>query len=303
MPCPPSRAEAVTLLLLAGLLWSTGGVLIKFILWSPVGIASVRSAVAAVVLAIFWGYNHRRLPGILPRSLPEWGAAVGYAGTVILFVWATKLTAAANAIVLQYSSPLYVALFGKIILRERVHRSEWLLLGVMVVGIVLFFADKVSREGLIGNLLAIGSGISMAVMTLSVRLLSRSGSALESLLAGNVLAAVVGVGSWHTMFSLDVGSIGALLLLGILQLGIPYILFERAVRSVRAIEAVMLTMLEPIANPLWVMLILGERPQWWAIIGSILVLSAIALRAMLSYWRSSSFDSSVSRSSASSGGV
>lgn len=277
--------------------------LIKLIPWSPVGIASVRSAIAAVVLAVFFRYFHKRLPRFVPRTLPEWSAAIGYAGTVILFVWATKLTAAANAIILQYSSPLYVALFGKIILRERVHQSEWLLLGVMVAGIVFFFADKVSPTGLIGNLLAIGSGVSMALMTLSMRLVGRNGSALESLLVGNVLAAVVGVGSWHELFSLDIESIGALLLLGILQLGIPYILFERALRSVRAIEAVMLTMLEPIANPLWVMLILGEQPQWWAIIGSILVLSAIALRAVLSYWRSPSFDSSVSGSSASSGGV
>lgn len=291
------------LLLVASLLWSSGGVLIKLAQWSPLGIASARSAVAAVVIGVYLIWRQRRLPRLLPRSAAEWGSAIGYAATVVLFVWATKLTAAANAIVLQYSSPLYVAVLGTWLLGERLDAVEWILLAVMLAGVALFFGEQLSADGMIGNLLALGSGIAMALMTLSVRMLGRSGSALESLMVGNLLAAAIGVGTWHHIPELDGETIAALVVLGCGQLGVPYILFARALRTVRAVEAVMLAMIEPIANPLWVMIALGERPSAWAVAGGTLVLGATVVRALLSYWRSSSGGDSSPVSSDSSGAM
>ncbi|MCX7930176.1 MAG: DMT family transporter [Chlorobi bacterium] len=297
----PSHRQAILFLTAAALLWSSGGVLIKLAEWSPIGIASVRSAIAALVIGGMLARQRGQLPRLLPSSLLGWSAAVGYAGTVVLFVWATKLTSAANAIVLQYSSPLYVAVAGHLICGEKVRPIEWVLLAIMLVGIVLFFAEQLSPAGMLGNAIAAASGVAMAVMTLSVRY-QRQGSALDALVTGNVLAALIGIGTWSDIPTLPPGTLGTLLLLGVVQLGLPYILFVRALSRVRAIEAVMLTMIEPIANPIWVMLATDERPSVWSLAGGGLVLSATVARALLTYW--GSFDAaSADPSSGSSGGT
>lgn len=278
--------------LLAALLWSSGGVLIKLANWSPLGIASLRSAIAAVIISTYYWWRWGRVPRLVPRQPAEWLAAFGYAATVILFVWATKLTTAANAIVLQYSAPLYVALLGWLVLGEKLSSAEWLLLGLMMTGILLFFGEQLSPSGMVGNLLAIGSGIGMAIMTLAVRVLQKHASATEALVMGNVIAALAGIATWHELVRLDSSTLAVLGILGIVQLGIPYILFAHALASIRAIEAVMLAMLEPIANPLWVMLIVGEHPTVWSAVGGVLVIGATGARAILSYSRSSSREDS-----------
>ncbi len=294
------RNATVGLLVGAALLWSLGGLLIKLAQWHPLGIASVRSGIAALTIALILRIQHRRWPRLLPKSAATWGAALGYAGTVILFVQATKLTAAANAIVLQYTAPLYVAIGGSILLGERLRSSEWVLLGLMLSGTALFFAVHLSASGMVGNLAGIGSGIAMSVMTLCLRR-ARDQSALEALVTGNIIAATSGVWLWTELPNLDGRTLGVLALLGVVQLGIPYVLFAHALRRARAIEAIMITMLEPILNPLWVMLAVGERPTGYAILGGALVVGSTVARAVLRYARSSLDVSSCS--SVSSGGT
>ena len=294
------RTATVGLLVGAALLWSLGGLLIKLAQWHPLGIASVRSGIAALTIALILRIQHRRWPHLVPKSTATWGAALGYAGTVILFVQSTKLTAAANAIVLQYTAPLYVAIGGSMFLGERLRASEWVLLGLMLSGTALFFAEHLSSSGMIGNLAGIGSGIAMASMTLCLRR-ARDQSALEALVTGNIIAAISGVWLWTELPDLDGRTVGVLAVLGVVQLGIPYVLFAHALRRARAIEAIMLTMLEPILNPLWVMLAIGERPTGYALLGSALVVGSTIARTVLSYTRSSVDVSS--GSSVSSGGT
>jgi drug/metabolite transporter (DMT)-like permease len=294
------RTATVGLLVGAALLWSLGGLLIKLAQWHPLGIASVRSGIAALTIALILRIQHRRWPHLVPKSTATWGAALGYAGTVILFVQATKLTAAANAIVLQYTAPLYVAIGGSMFLGERLRASEWVLLGLMLSGTALFFAEHLSSSGMVGNLAGIGSGIAMASMTLCLRC-ARDQSALEALVTGNIIAAISGVWLWTELPDLDGRTVGVLAMLGVVQLGIPYVLFAHALRRARAIEAIMLTMLEPIVNPLWVMLAIGERPTGYALLGGALVVGSTIARAVLSYTRSSVDVSS--GSSVSSGGT
>lgn len=294
------RTATVGLLVGAALLWSLGGLLIKLAQWHPLGIASVRSGIAALTIALILRIQHRRWPHLVPKSTATWGAALGYAGTVILFVQATKLTAAANAIVLQYTAPLYVAIGGSMFLGERLRASEWVLLGLMLSGTALFFAEHLSSSGMVGNLAGIGSGIAMASMTLCLRC-ARDQSALEALVTGNIIAAISGVWLWTELPDLDGRTVGVLAMLGVVQLGIPYVLFAHALRRARAIEAIMLTMLEPIVNPLWVMLAIGERPTGYALLGGALVVGSTIARAVLSYARSSVDVSS--GSSVSSGGT
>ncbi|HXM01931.1 MAG TPA: DMT family transporter, partial [Chthoniobacterales bacterium] len=131
----------VVLLLLAALFWSLGGVLIKSIDWNPVAIAGARSLIAVFLIAIL-------RPSVFHKF--SWTAVFGglaFTVTVVLFVIATKLTTAANAIFLQYTSPIYIALLSPWLLGERVRRLDWLLIGIAFAGIALFFCDGLSLAG------------------------------------------------------------------------------------------------------------------------------------------------------------
>jgi drug/metabolite transporter (DMT)-like permease len=275
-----TRRKAVAALLGAALLWSLGGLLIKSVQWSPLAIAGTRSAIAALVLLLVLGK---------PRftwSFAQLGGAVAYAATVILFVTATKMTTAANAILLQYTAPVYVALFGPWFLKERSTRADWTTIAVVMGGMLLFFMDRLSPEGFWGNLVAIASGIAFAWLTLFMRK-QKTGSPWESVLLGNIITAVVclpfylgpgpGASGWV-----------ALTILGIFQLGFSYILYSKAIKHVPAVEAMLISIIEPILNPVWVLLAMGEQPGAWSLAGGAVVLSALTFRTLWLSLKSSS---------------
>jgi drug/metabolite transporter (DMT)-like permease len=268
-----SRRAAVGLLLLTALLWSLGGLLIKSVDWNPPAIAGARSAIAGVLIAV-----------VLRRPRFNWsavqiGGAVAYAATVILFVLATKLTTAANAILLQYTAPVYVALFGRWFLGERTRWIDWLTIGVVFAGMGLFFLDSLSPEGFWGNTIAIASGMAFAWLTLLLRK-QKEGSTVESVLLGNILTAVICIPFYFHDFPKEGSDWTALLLLGLFQIGISYICFSIAIKFVSAIEAILIPVVEPILNPLWVFLYIGERPGAWAILGGLIVLGAVTARSV-----------------------
>src|SRR3984893_2548794 len=153
----------VLLLLAAAILWSLGGVLIKSIDWTPIAIAGSRSFIAMVV-------NGLEMPGVLRKS--SWRSppgALAYAGTVILFVVATKLTSAANAIFLQYTAPIYIAIISPLFLHESTKWQDWLIILLALTGIALFFLDRLSLEGLSGVIAALVSGFAFAWLTVLMR--------------------------------------------------------------------------------------------------------------------------------------
>lgn len=240
--------------------------------WNPVAIAGSRSAIAALaMLAII-----RR-----PRftwSFAQIGGAVAYAATVILFVTANKLTTAANAILLQYTAPIYVALFGAWFLGERASWLDWATLAAVLGGMVLFFLDKLSVAGMLGNVVAIASGVALAGLALFLRK-QKDGSPMESILLGNALTALIGL---PFMLKSSPGSAGwlGIVLLGVFQLGLPYVLYALAIKHVTAIEAVLIPVIEPILNPLWVFLVVGEAPGTLALAGGAVVLVAVTFRCV-----------------------
>jgi drug/metabolite transporter (DMT)-like permease len=260
-------------LLSAALCWSLGGVLIKSIDWPPMAIAGGRSAIAIPVMLLLAGW---------PRftfSRVQIGGAISYALTVALFVFATRMTTAANAIFLQYTAPIYVALIGRWYLGERASPIDWLVIVVALIGIALFFFDRLTTAGFWGNIVALASGVAFASVALFLRK-EREGSPVAAIILGNLLVALASV---PLMFqaSLGRGSAWRLLLLGAVQLGLPYVLYATAIKSVTALEATLIPLLEPVLNPLWVMLALGERPGPWAIVGGALVLAAVLGRGAL----------------------
>jgi len=260
------------MLLATAILWSLGGLLIKWVDWNPVAIAGTRSLIGAVVIALIFRKELR-----FTGSFEQIGAAVAYAGTVVLFVVANKLTTAANAILLQYTAPIYVALFSPWFLGERAGRRDWLILLVMMGGMVLFFLDDLSLRGYLGNGIALASGLCFAWLTLFLRR-QKDGFPLPSLLLGNLLAGLIGLPFMFQSMP-DVSSWIGLLLLGVVQLGLPYILYAMALRHVTAVEGILIPMIEPVLNPVWVFLMMGETPSPWAIVGGAIILGAVIFRA------------------------
>jgi drug/metabolite transporter (DMT)-like permease len=266
------------LLALCGVLWSTGGVLIKLVHWHPGAIWSARSAITAVML-----YALRR-PSFAGITRAEWSAAIALAATTGLFILANKLTTAANAILIQYSAPVWVALLGQWFLGERATRLDWLAIVAVLGGITLFFVDELTFDHAAGNLVALAAGIAFAFCGLTMRrvaVLHRAVDPLRPLLLGNILGALIGAPFWFTGPLPDLTGWAALLALGILQQAAAYVCYAAAIRHATALEAILVPIVEPVLSPLWVMIFVGEVPGATAFAGGAIVVGAVTLRSIL----------------------
>jgi drug/metabolite transporter (DMT)-like permease len=268
----PDHTKAVGQLLIAALLWSLGGLLIKRVEWSPLAVSGGRGFIAAASLFL----THRGLR--FTWSPVQLAAAAAYAGTTISFVAATKLTTAANAILLQYTAPVWVALLGAWFLGEPARRGDWLAIVATFGGMLLFFADGLQFTGLLGNTIAVLSGLCFASMAMLMRK-QKAGSVVESVILGNLLAGVVGLPALVRSPALSPGGWIALVVLGTLQLGLSYLLYSRAIKHVTALEALLIPVIEPVLNPIWVMFYLGEKPGRFALLGGAVVIGAVTWRA------------------------
>jgi drug/metabolite transporter (DMT)-like permease len=268
-----SHNKAILFLVMAALLWSSGGLLVKWVDAHPLAIAGWRSAIGFVFIL---GWTKRI--DFRPSAATLVGG-VCYAGTVTLFVIATKMTTAANAILLQYTAPIYVAILSRLVLRELPTKLDWLTMLLMSIGMILFFLDKVSATGLLGNVAGVFSGIFFGGFILAMRKQANA-SPIQSVLYGNLIAALVAL-PFFFKITLSAESIGGLATLGVFQLALPYILYSIAIKHITAIESSLILVLEPILNPVWVFLLNGEIPAKFALIGSTMVIGALLARAAL----------------------
>lgn len=267
------RTRSIIFLVLAASFWSLGGLLIKLVRMNAIAIAGGRSFIAALLMLTII-----RKPSMKFNKY-KLGCSVAYAGTVIFYVIANKLTTSANAIILQYTAPIYVALLGTWLLNERTTKLDWAAIFVVFGGMVLFFIDEMSVGGLLGNIYAILSGLCFAIVTLLLRK-QKDESPLESIFWGNILTAIIGIPFIYGS-PIDGSSMIGILLLGTVQLGISYILYTLALKHVIALEAILIPVIEPILNPVWVFLALGEVPGPWAFVGGFMVLAAIVGRSVI----------------------
>jgi drug/metabolite transporter (DMT)-like permease len=271
------RGAAIAALVVCALLWSTGGLLIKIVSWNPLAIAGVRSLIGGIVILVYL----RR-----PRftwSLAQIVGAVSYAACMILFVIANKLTTAANAIMLQYTAPLYAAVFGWLFLKEKASVVDWVTIVVVLGGMVLFFMDKLSVGNMVGNVLAIVSGVFFGGSIVAFRA-QKEGSSLESILLSHVITMIVSIPFlWQGHPTL--AGWGGLAFLGVFQIGISSILLAYGVKRVTALQSILTAVLEPIFNPVWVFLVLGERPGPRALVGGVIILTAVTARSVISLRR------------------
>jgi drug/metabolite transporter (DMT)-like permease len=272
-PAPPSPGRGRLLVAAAALLWSSGGLAIKLVPLSAFGVAFWRSFVSAIFLLVVFRPSRARWRHASVST------AFVYALMILSFVSATKMTTAANAIFLQYTGPLYVLALAPFLLKERFRRADAAALGVALVGMSLFFVGRLEPGALAGNLVAVVSGLFFGLTILLLRR-DASGDALPSVIAGNLLAAALAFPLARGHLALDGRGILLVLFLGVVQMGVSYVLFVRGLSVVPAAEASLIGMLEPMFNPLWAFLGLGERPSAWALLGGAIVLVAVAGRTV-----------------------
>jgi drug/metabolite transporter (DMT)-like permease len=270
----PAHSKSVVLLLGGALCWSLAGVLFKYVEWPGLAAAGGRGLIAAVfLLAVSW----RSLR--FTWSPLQLGAAAAYAACTILFTLANKMTTAANAILLQYTAPVWIALLGAGLLGERTTRADWLTIAAVLGGLVLFFYEGLQLNNVAGLLVALASGLGFAIMTIMMRK-QKATSPMESIILGNLLGFLIGLPALIQAPALPTSGWVALGLLGTVQLGLAYLFYAKAIKHVTALEAVLIPVMEPILNPVWVLIAVGEHPTPLALAGGAVVLAAVTLRAV-----------------------
>ena len=259
----------------AAILWSSGGLFIKLAPMPGLAVAGGRSLVAGIFYLLAMRPNLRAA---------RWSTAAAYAGCIVTFVSATKLTTAANAIFLQYTGPAYVLLLSPWLLAEPLRAIDGACVVLSLAGMSLFFVGKVAAGQALGNVLGVVSGVFFALAIVLLRRDAKGGedTALPSTALGNLIAAAVTL-PWLLKAAPAIATprgLSVLLYLGVVQLGVAYWLFVRGVRKVPAAEASLISMLEPVLNPVWVLVGFGERPGPWAIAGGAVVVGAVVLRTL-----------------------
>jgi DME family drug/metabolite transporter len=290
-----SRAVGVALVLVAAVLWSTGGVGVKRLSGSPLAIAGWRGLFALPVLAgmvLVRARGARSAALAAPLRKPwAWIGAASYAVMVVCFVVATRRTTAANAIFIQYSAPAYVALLSWPLLHERVSRIDALACLGVLVGMVLFFREGLQTQAQVGNLVAVVSSLGAAGLPLALRAdqraLIRSGELRAAAVSpalmialGDLAAVVFCAPAMRSAPPLEASSWGLLAALGIGQIALPYILYGLAIPRLTALEGTVVPAIEPILNPVWVALGTGEKPGPLAMVGGGFVLGSVLLQAV-----------------------
>ena len=272
-----AERKGILLMILCSFLWSMAGVMFKYIPWHPLAIAGIRAFVAGLTVLVF--ILARRLPIIVNGHTLVAGLAM--CATCTLFVVGNKLTTAANAIVLQYTAPVFLLLFSGIFLHKRFHRADVVAVLFTLLGIVLFFFDQMDAGQLAGNLISVAAGASMGVMYMCIGE-AEPAERFSSILLCEIFTAVIGIpffGAGNTDLSFT--PVALIIILGIFQLGLPYILYAMASESCPALACSLLAALEPLLNPLWVMIFYGEIPGIFALIGGIIVIGTSTLWCIL----------------------
>ncbi|MDR1796532.1 MAG: DMT family transporter [Clostridiales Family XIII bacterium] len=268
------RMQAVLMLLATGVLWSIGGVVIKTSDVHPMAFSSVRCGVAAAVFFVALKGKPQ-----FTFSRPQVIGAATYATTLTIFCVATTITSAANAILLQYTSPVYVAIIAFFVLHERIHWYDIAAIGGVLIGMWLLMSNAYEVNSPVGNALAVVGGICFAVMAVALRM-QKDGSPYETVLLGNIIGCIAGL----PFLFLHPPAAPALLpvvFLGVCQIGGPYLLYTKASKNAKAIDLAVLPALEPVLNPIWVFLATGENPGPRVVIGGAILLGVVVLKSII----------------------
>jgi DME family drug/metabolite transporter len=270
----PDHKKGLIAVFAAAILWSTGGLFIKLITLDAMELSFFRCVFAALVFAVIFRKNVFAVNGFALIN------AVFYAGVLILFVIATKTTTAANAIFLQYTAPIYILIFEPLINKTHFQKVNLITIIICFAGMVLFFMGELSPGHLEGNIFALLSGVAFASFMIGMRK-NKAEYQFSSIFYGNVLVALICIPFILDIQSLAFSDFWMVAFLGIFQIGIAYAIFSYGLKRVYAIEASLIGMIEPVLNPVWVFFGYGETPSFIAIVGGIIIITTISIRAFI----------------------
>ena len=267
------KRKGELLMITCAVMWSIGGILMKYIDCNPFFIAGVRSLISSAVVLLYMHTGKMKVQ-FNRQSVP---AGIALCGCVTCFVCANKMTTAANAIVLQYVSPAVVLIISALFLGQKLRKMEVGVVALTFCGILLFFVDELNLGSMAGNFVAIASGTFMGAMFIFNSRINDMAVKMSGILFDHMMTSLIGlpVGIVSGHVNLDLRAVLFLILLGIVQLGIPYVLFAKASSLISPLSCSLLGMIEPLLNPVWVALFYGEIPGIFALIGGVIVLGAV----------------------------
>ncbi len=266
-----ARHKGTLCVFLSAVLYSIGGLCIKLIPWSGMAINGARTAIALLVIGLYLKITRHRLR----MNLWVLVGAVAVCGTNILFSVANKLTTAGNAIVLQFTAPIFVILFSVLFFGKKPKKLDVLACGLVLGGVLLFFVDSLSAGGMLGNILALLSGVSYAGVFLMNDM--PDSDPISSVFWGDVISATVGLPflGYEKEFSQNI--LIALLVLGVFQVGMAYILMVEGLKTTPPVTASLVSGIEPVLNPILVAIFYHEMIGPVALIGAMVVVGSVVL--------------------------
>ena len=275
----PLHKKGLIYISFSALLWSSGGLFIKVIELDAFQISFYRSGIAALTILIICLYKKINLR--FEFDIISVLCSLSYAFILILFVIATKLTTAANAIFLQFTAPIYLLVLEPIFLKTKFEKRNLIALVFCFAGMILFFFGKLDMSNIQGNLLAIGSGICFALFSLFLKWkkkIHKTESTIIYIITGNILVCLFCLPVIYDKLQIEINQAVILLFMGVFQIGISYIIFNEGIKYISATESMIIAMLEAILNPIWVYIGVSEVPSVYSIAGSVIILGAIIWR-------------------------
>ena len=275
----PRHRKGLVYISFTALLWSTSGFFIKYLSINAYQISFYRSSIAAITIFAVAKLRKQKLK--FEFDTISILSSIFYAGILLGFVIATKMTTAANAIFLQFTAPIYLLVLEPIFLKTRFEPKNVITILFCIAGMILFFFGRLELGNIYGNIIAIASGICFAFFALLVKWKKqegKSGNTLHSVIIGNALVALTAFPVIFPKLELNLIQALSLLYMGIFQIGISYMIFNEGIKYVSATESMIIAMMEAIFNPIWVFIGIGEIPSIYSIIGGLIIMSAIMWR-------------------------
>ncbi len=264
-----SKRRALLSMVLASVFWSIAGLFIKQITWHPLVIAGLRSLICGLFLFVF--IDKKKI--YINKNILF--GSVMYVFVAGLFVMANKYTTSTNAILLQFTAPIWVVAISILFLKQTPSKKDLLAVTVVLIGMVLFFMGDLEVGNIYGNIMAIMAGVSLAVMLIIMRGETNSSPLLIPLIGNFILFVVTLPALFVLQPQFSTTNVVNIVILGIFQLGMGYLLFSIAVPYVSTLEAALIMVIEPLLNPVWVLIFLGERPTIQAIVGGVVVVVSV----------------------------
>lgn len=264
-------------MLVCSALWSIAGIFIKLIDWNPFAIAGFRGFFAALTVGVYMLITRRRL--VISKNVIL--SMFFLSATFLCFVSANKLTTAANAIVLQFTAPVFIIIFSALVFKQKFKLSDIITVLVTMGGILIFFLSSMDDGHLIGNIVGVMAGIFMAGMYISVGKTNES-EKMSGIFFGQLLTALIGMPFFFLYgHSIKAVSAASIIILGVVQIGIPYILLGLASVNCPPLACCLIAAVEPLLNPVWVLIFDGERPGLLSIIGGVIIISAVTVQCII----------------------